>query len=59
MGKYTTNPLRTGRENERSTSLETLGGEFGRLTSNNAPTNREMLGPHCVRRICPNRTSIS
>ena len=85
MDNYTTNQPRTGRENERPTSLGTLGGEFGlcwndtvplttgahnaflsaffeaggvfdrlvdtcplRLTSNNAPTNRETLGTAIV-----------
>ena len=81
MEQYTTNPPRTGQGIEKSTCLDTLGGEFGlcwndtvplttgahnaflsaffeaggvfdhlvdtcplRLTSNNAPTNRETLG---------------
>ena len=81
MRKYTTDPLRTGREIENADALDTLGGDFGlcwndtvplttgahnaflsaffeaggvfdhlvdtcplRLTSNNAPTNRETLG---------------
>ena len=85
MGNYTTNPLRARRGNEKSTGLDTLGGEFGlcwndtvplttgahnaflsaffeaggvfdhlvdtcplRLTSNNAPTNRETLGTAIV-----------
>ena len=29
MGKYTTDPLRTGREIEKADALGTLGGEFG------------------------------
>ena len=85
MRKYTTDPLRTGREIEKADGLGTLGGEFGlcwndtvplttgahnaflsaffeaggvfdhlvdtcplRLTSNNAPTNRETLGTAIV-----------
>ena len=85
MGKYTTDPLQTGREIEKADGLGTLGGEFGlcwndavplttgahnaflsaffaaggvfdhlvdtcplKLTSNNAPTNRETLGTAVV-----------
>ena len=85
MEQYTTNPPRTGQGIEKSTCLDTLGGEFGlcwndtvplttgahnaflsaffeaggvldhlvdtcplRLTSNNAPTNRETLGTAIV-----------
>ena len=56
MRKYITNPLRTEQETEKSDGLETLGGEFDhlvdtcplRLTSNNAPTNRETLGTAIV-----------
>ena len=37
MDNYTTNQPRTGRENERPTSLETLGGEFGLSWNDTVP----------------------
>ena len=37
MGKYTTNPLRTGHETEKANGLDTLGGEFGLCWSDTVP----------------------
>ena len=37
MGKYTTNPLRAGQENEKATGLDTLGGEFGLCWNDTVP----------------------
>jgi len=37
MGNYTTNPLRTGHETEKSNGLDTLGGEFGLCWNDTVP----------------------
>ena len=37
MGKYTTDPLRTGREIEKADALDTLGGDFGLCWNDTVP----------------------
>ena len=51
MGKYTTDPLRTGREIEKADGLGTLGGEFGLCWNDTVPLTTGAHNAFCIAKL--------